>query len=77
MSNESFKGELLLAFDPLAAAARGLGVGRALIEEVYRRAREVGAPRVYWQTQESNSVARQLYDKVADLSGFIVYRKQL
>ncbi|GLS20906.1 N-acetyltransferase [Labrys miyagiensis] len=60
-----------------AEAARGLGVGRALIEEVYRRARAMGAPRVYWQTQESNSVARQLYDKVADLSGFIVYRKQL
>lgn len=58
-------------------AARGLGVGRALIEEVYRRAKAVAAPRVYWQTQESNSAARKLYDKVADLSGFIVYRKQL
>jgi GNAT superfamily N-acetyltransferase len=57
--------------------ARGLGVGRALIEEVYRRAKAAGAPRVYWQTQESNRTARQLYDKVAEKSGFIVYRKAL
>ena len=58
-------------------AARGLGVGRALIEEVYRRAQAAGSPRVYWLTQEGNAVARRLYDKVAELSGFIVYRKTL
>jgi GNAT superfamily N-acetyltransferase len=28
--------------------ARGRGVGRALIEAVYERAREAGSPRVYW-----------------------------
>src|SRR5262249_40549723 len=38
-------------------AARGLGVGRALIEEVYRMAAAAGAVRVYWQTQEGNAVA--------------------
>jgi GNAT superfamily N-acetyltransferase len=58
-------------------AARGLGVGRALIEDVYRRAQAAGSSRVYWQTQEGNAVARRLYDKVAELSGFIVYRKPL
>jgi len=56
-------------------AARGKGVGRALIEAVYERARLAGSPRVYWQTHETNRTARELYDKVADLSGFIVYRK--
>ncbi|WP_424814437.1 N-acetyltransferase family protein [Roseococcus sp. YIM B11640] len=56
-------------------AARGKGVGRALIEGVYARAQEAGATRVYWQTQEANATARKLYDQVADLSGFIVYRK--
>ena len=56
-------------------AARGKGVGRALIEAVYERARSAGCPRVYWQTQQSNATARLLYDKVADNSGFIVYRK--
>lgn len=58
-------------------AARGKGVGRALIEAVYDKARAAGSPRVYWQTHETNRTARELYDKVADLSGFIVYRKPL
>ena len=56
---------------------RGKGVGRALIEAVYARAREAGAARVYWQTHETNATARSLYDKVAERSGFIVYRHQL
>jgi len=58
-------------------AARGQGVGRALIERVYVEAERAGATRVYWQTHETNATARILYDKVADLSGFIVYRKLL
>jgi GNAT superfamily N-acetyltransferase len=57
--------------------ARGKGVGRALIEAVYEKARAAGSPRVYWQTHETNRTARELYDKVAELSGFIVYRKAL
>lgn len=57
-------------------AARGMGVGRALIEAVYERARAAGCPRVYWQTHESNATAMALYDKVAERSGFVVYRRQ-
>ncbi|MGZ3499543.1 MAG: N-acetyltransferase family protein [Vulcanimicrobiaceae bacterium] len=57
--------------------ARGRGVGRALINAVYQHAAAAGSPRIYWQTHESNSVAMQLYDKVAEKSGFIVYRKAL
>jgi GNAT superfamily N-acetyltransferase len=34
-------------------AARGHGVGRALIEGVYAAATSAGAERVYWQTQHS------------------------
>ena len=60
-----------------AENARGRGTGRALIEAVAQRARAAGAARVYWLTQESNHTARRLYDKVADNSGFIVYRKPL
>ena len=56
-------------------AARGRGVGRALIEAVYAAAKAAGSARVYWQTQDTNSVARMLYDKVARNSGFIVYAK--
>ncbi|MBO1113535.1 GNAT family N-acetyltransferase [Bordetella petrii] len=56
-------------------AARGRGVGRALIEAVYQQAQAAHCGRVYWQTQEGNATARRLYDQVADQSGFIVYRK--
>jgi GNAT superfamily N-acetyltransferase len=60
-----------------SADARGKGVGRALINGVYERARLAGSPRVYWLTHETNHTARQLYDKVAENSGFIVYRRIL
>jgi GNAT superfamily N-acetyltransferase len=56
---------------------RGQGVGRALIEAVYAEAARAGSPRVYWMTHETNTEAQILYDKVADRSGFIQYRKQL
>jgi len=58
-------------------AARGKGVGRALINGVYEHARAGGSGRVYWHTHETNAVAMQLYDKVAERSGFVVYRKAL
>lgn len=56
-------------------AARGKGIGRALINGVYERAKLAGCPRVYWQTHETNHTAMQLYDKLAERSGFVVYRK--
>lgn len=55
-------------------AARGKGVGRALIEAVHAAAKTEGASRVYWQTHETNATAMVLYNKVADRSGFLVYR---
>ena len=58
-----------------AEAARGHGVGRALIEAVYGRAKEKGASRVYWLTHETNAVAMKLYDRIAEKSGFVQYRK--
>ena len=57
------------------AAARGKGVGRALIREVYAQAKQAGAPRVYRQTHQTNHTAQELYNKVAEHSGFVVYRK--
>jgi GNAT superfamily N-acetyltransferase len=56
-------------------AARGKSIGRALIETVYQHALHAGCPRVYWHTHETNATAMVLYDKVADKSGFVVYRK--
>ncbi|MGE3348750.1 MAG: N-acetyltransferase family protein [Ramlibacter sp.] len=54
-------------------AARGRGVGRALIQGVYAQARAAGIKRVYWQTHTTNAAGRLLYDKVAAHLGFIVY----
>ncbi|HVZ47710.1 MAG TPA: GNAT family N-acetyltransferase [Gemmatimonadaceae bacterium] len=59
------------------ASVRGQGVGRALIEAVYARARAAGSARVYWLTHETNHTAMRLYDAVAEKSGFLHYRKTL
>ncbi len=59
----------------VADDARGRGVGRALIEHVYADAKRRAVPRVYWLTHETNHQAMQLYDRVADRSDFIQYRK--
>jgi len=56
-------------------SARGLGLGRALIEAVYEKAKAAGASRVHWLTQNGNAQARILYDQVADNPGFMQYRK--
>jgi GNAT superfamily N-acetyltransferase len=56
---------------------RGAGVGRQLIKAVYDAAKTAGSTRVYWQTQDSNTTARTLYDKVANHLGFIVYSQEV
>ncbi|NKL00459.1 GNAT family N-acetyltransferase [Rhizobium leguminosarum bv. viciae] len=56
---------------------RGLGIGAALIEAVADLARANGAGRLYWMTHETNATARRLYDRIAERSGFIQYRKPL
>jgi GNAT superfamily N-acetyltransferase len=55
-------------------AVRGNGVGQALINGVFDAARRAGTSRVYWLTHESNLKAMQLYDKLAEKSGFVMYR---
>ncbi|MFA6115289.1 MAG: GNAT family N-acetyltransferase [Sphingomonas sp.] len=57
--------------------ARGNGLGRALIELVAEEATRNGSPRLYWSTHESNRTAIQLYDGIAERSGFVIYRKPL
>jgi GNAT superfamily N-acetyltransferase len=58
-----------------APDARGAGVGRALIEHVYAAAAAAGCSRVYWLTHETNEVAMRLYDRIAERSGFVQYRR--
>ena len=56
-------------------AVRGTGAGRALIEHVYAHAKALGCSRVHWLTHETNHDAMKLYDRIADRSGFVQYRK--
>ena len=56
---------------------RGTGVGRALIEAVYEAADTEGAPSVYWLTQDFNTEARKLYDRIGQVSPFIKYGRPL
>lgn len=58
-----------------APGARGTGVGRALIEAVYARADADGCPSVYWLTQDFNTQARRLYDRIGTLTPFIKYSR--
>ena len=54
-------------------AARGAGVGRALIEAVYGAADAAGVATVHWMTQEDNTTARQLYDRIGQKTPFVQY----
>jgi len=61
----------------VSPALRGSGIGRKLIEHVYAEASRAGCARVYWLTHETNATAIRLYDRVAERSGFVQYRKNL
>lgn len=56
-------------------AARGQGVGRALIAAVHAAADAARAPSVYWMTQEFNAQARRLYDRIGVLTPFMKYQR--
>jgi GNAT superfamily N-acetyltransferase len=56
-------------------AARGGGVGRALIRAVYEAADRAPAATVYWLTQEFNAEGRALYDTLARRTSFIRYER--
>jgi len=55
------------------AKARGTGCARQLIEAVADAARAAQANDPYWLTHETNTVARQLYDRIGKNLGFIQY----
>ena len=59
-----------------SAAARGKGVGRALIDGVNEQARLASGRRGSIGSRfNTNHTAMQLYDKVAEKTGIVVYRK--
>jgi GNAT superfamily N-acetyltransferase len=67
---QRYRQDLFIADD-----TRGGGIGRALIEHVYADAKRRGVFRVHWLTHGTNHNDMQLYDRIADRSPFIQYRK--
>lgn len=57
-----------------AKNARGLGVGRALIEATAQISIETDSDQLYWLTHELNLDGRRLYDKVANFTQFVKYK---
>jgi GNAT superfamily N-acetyltransferase len=58
----------------VAPEARG-PARAALIEAVYAAADAAGRPNVYWLTQEFNTTARRLYDRIGTATPFIKYQR--
>jgi len=58
----------------VAPRARGLGVGRALIDDVIAGAKARDYSRVYWHTHSDNEAARRLYDRYVKADAFVRYR---
>ncbi len=58
----------------VAPAARGKGLGRALILDLMAISRDRGWHRLYWHTDAGNSNARRLYESIVPADGHIRYR---
>jgi GNAT superfamily N-acetyltransferase len=61
----------------VSSAVRGRGAGRLLVDAVARAAHDADASRLYWVTHETNTQAQHLYNKLAERTAFIQYRKQV
>ncbi len=54
--------------------SRGAGAGRALIADLIKLARGRGWQRLYWNTDQTNTAARKLYDSFTKDDGHLRYR---
>ena len=57
--------------------ARGMGAGRALMDDLQTLARARGWHRLYWHTEQGNLTARKLYDSIVLTDDHIRYRLTL
>ena len=55
-------------------AARGAGIGRALLDDLVALGAERGWSSIYWHTRASNAQARRLYDRYTGADDFVRYR---
>lgn len=59
----------------VSKAHRRNGLGEFLINECAKFGKAAGSSRMYWMTQRSNEVAQNLYYKLAELSEYIIFKK--
>jgi GNAT superfamily N-acetyltransferase len=58
----------------VSPGTRGAGIGKLLIDAVVDEAKLQGWSEIYWHTQDHNSVARGLYDRITGgTDGFVNY----
>jgi len=57
----------------VSPAARGLGIARALIDDLVTRGRERDWVSIYWITAEKNKTAQKLYDTYVGKDEFVRY----
>lgn len=60
----------------VAPKVRGRGIARQLIQALIDEGKAEGWSRLYWHTRESNP-ARKLYDRMASVEDFVLYRMNL
>ncbi len=58
-------------------AARGAGVGRALLDHLVALCRSRGWTDLYWHTRDTNAAARRLYDTYVAVDDHVRYRMEL
>jgi ribosomal protein S18 acetylase RimI-like enzyme len=55
---------------------RGRGIGARLVKAVVAIAKRQGQGNVRWLVDDSNLIARRLYDRVATRTGFVLYEAE-
>ena len=55
-------------------AARGTGMGRALLDDLVALGAERGWASIYWHTRADNAQARRVYDQYVTADQFVRYR---
>lgn len=58
-------------------AARGGGVGRAILDHLVAYCRARGWTDLYWHTRDTNATARRLYDSYVAVDDHVRYRMEL
>ncbi|KAH7113753.1 GCN5-like N-acetyltransferase [Dendryphion nanum] len=77
LSTSSAKERVIIADLLVDKDMRGKGAGRLLVEHVFEYAKSISSTLVQWNAHHWNHQAHLLYDKVAEKTEYIVYRKAL